>query len=269
LDYTLPVVGTGGPDAGRTNAARDVGRLVVQKNIESIFKPLHEARYEDIASNGDYSVFVAWAADRRNHNKKMGVKGDNLNENGWAAFQSAYAGGGSKENDFSGVNRGQTFIRQTHVTVRGGTNVMNYKWNVGSNKKKFFIDNYEQQIPAYIKKAQKNVGRLKSGWYEAASALGRKPKAGSWIKDNISGFGYAVDESNNKSMPSVTIANRIHFLMGQGAGTTLWKSAFHHRNYAMREAISRRINKIGEGNPKRAEDLIAALELSAKEYSIE
>jgi hypothetical protein len=87
LDYTLPVVGTGGPDAGRTNAARDVGRLVVQKNIESIFKPLHEARYEDIASNGDYSVFVAWAADRRNHNKKMGVKGDNLNENGWAAFQ--------------------------------------------------------------------------------------------------------------------------------------------------------------------------------------
>lgn len=269
LNYTLPVEGTGGGRTGVSRAAWGVGKASLEHDVNSIFKPLHEARYEDIAAQGEYSVFVAWAADRQRHNKKMGLKKENLNPEGWAAFQSAYAGGGSKNADFSGVNRGETFIRQTHVTVRGGTNVQNYKWQVSNNRKKYFIENHEYQIGAYIRKAEKNVGRLKSGWAEACRALGRNPHSAAWIDQNQHGSGYAVDESSNADVPAVTIANRIHFLMGQGAGTTLWKSAFHYRNYAMRNAIAQRINKIASGDSKRANEMIAALELSSKEYTFQ
>lgn len=269
LNYTLPVEGTGGGRTGVSRAAQSVGKKSLEHDVRSIFKPLHEARYEDIAGNNDYSVFVAWVSDRQRHNKKMGLKKENINPEGWSAFQSAYAGGANRKNDFSGVNRGQTFIRQTHITSRGGTNVQNYKWEMSNTRKKYFIENYEYQIPAYLRKAEKNVGRLKSGWAEACRALGRNPHSAAWIDQNQHGSGYAVDESSNTDAPSVIVANRIHFLMGQGAGTTLWKSAFHYRNYAMRNAIAQRISKIASGDPKRANEMIAALELSSKEYNLQ
>lgn len=269
LNYTLPVESTGGGRSGVSKGALAVGKKSLKHDVSSIFRPLHEARYEEIAAQEEYSVFVAWVADRQRHNKKMGLRKENLNPEGWAAFQSAHAGGSRRSVDFSGVNRGETFIRQTHVTVRGGTNVQNYKWEVSNNNKKYFIENYEYQLPAYIRKAEKNIGRLKSGWAEACRALGRNPDSAPWIDQNQHGSGYAVDESSNTNLPTVTIANRIHFLMGQGAGTTLWQSAFHHRNYSMRVAIAERINKIASGDPKRANEMIAALELSSKEYTFQ
>lgn len=269
LNYTLPVEGNGGGRTGVSRAAWGVGKASLEHDVRSIFKPLHEARYEDIAAQDEYSVFVAWAADRNRHNKKMGMRKENLNPEGWTAFKSAHASGGNKNADFSGVNRGETFIRQTHVTVRGGTNVQNYKWQVSNNKKKYFIDNYEYQIGAYVRKAEKNVGRLKSGWAEACRALGRNPHSAAWIDQNQHGSGYAIDDSSNTDSPTVTIANRIHFLMGQGAGTTLWKSAFHYRNYAMRNAIEKRLNKLAAGDSKKLSELIRELNLSTAQYSIE
>lgn len=269
LDYTLPVTGNGGPGAGRSAAARKVGEQSMQADLNRIFKPLHTASYEDIADQGSFPVFAAWVADRRKHNKKAGIKASEVNGDNWVGFQSMHGGKGRKNANFNLVNKGEEAIRRAHVLARGGDNVKNYKWNVKAANTTYFIDDYESKIPAYIKEAKKRVGRLKSGWYEAAVALGRKPKAAEFITGNTQGNGYAVDESQNATKPTVVIANRIHFLMGGGAGASLWKSAFHYRNYAMRVKIAEEINKVARGNPKRANELVAALELSSKQYSVE
>lgn len=269
LNFTLPVEGNGGPGKGVTTAARDIGIGTLERDVQSIFKPLHKASYEDIASQDSYSVFVAWAEDRWKHHKRTkGVGRQDINTEGWAQFKTTYGGGAKPENDFSGVNKGETFIRTTHVGIRGGSDVMNYSWNVKKNKKTFFIDNAEAKIPAYIKEASKRVGRLKSGWLEAARALGRKPRVAKWIVQNQHGSGYAVDQATGNT-PTVIVANRIHFLMGRGAGTTLWKSAFHYRAYAMRASVAARVNKIAGGSPQRLEEVIRKLDLEAQSYKVE
>lgn len=269
LNYTLPVEGTGGGRKGVSKAAQGVGIKTLTRDVESIFKPLHKASYEDIAAQPDYSVFVAWAQDRWRHQKKAGLKRDNINMEGWAAFQQKHKGVSVSNANFTGVNKGETFIRNTHVALRGGHDVQNYSWNVKKNKTTYFLDNGEAKIGAYLKEASKRVGRLKSGWAEACRALGRKPDSASWIDRNQSGNGYAVDESNSTTAPAVTVANRIHFLMGRGAGTTLWKSAFQYRAYAMRNKIAHELTKKAQGDPKRLTQLIEDLRLPPDQYMMQ
>lgn len=271
LNYTLPVEGTGGGRKGVSMAARGVGEATLERDVTSIFKPLHKASYEQIADNDDFSVFAAWVQDRWSHQKKAGIKRENLNPDGWTEFKALHGGKGRGNStaDFSGVNKGEGFIRTTHVNARGGNNVQNYTWNVRKNKTDYFVDGYERKIPAYLKEAEKRVGRLKSGWAEACRSLGKKPDSAAWIDRNQSGHGYAVDESNNSDTPTVTIANRIHFLMGTGAGTTLWKSAFHYRAFAMRSVIARILTRRAGGNAETLEKLIQDLKLGADQFQIE
>ena len=261
LNYTLPVEGTGGGRKGVSSAARQVGENTLCASVDHIFKPLHKASFEEVAGQNSYAVFAAWVNDRWTHQKKAGIRRENLNPEGWAAFQSAHGGKGNSRADFSAVNQGEGTIRAIHVKMRGGTNVANYNSAVKKRTKTFFIDGYDQKIPAYKKEAQKRVGRLKSGWAEACRALGKHPKSAAWIDRNQSGAGYAIDNSNDITKPTVTIANRIHFLMGTGAGTTLWKYAFYYRAYAMRVRIAAKLNKIANGNPTTLRQAIDRLRI--------
>lgn len=266
LNYTVPVEGGGGKDdtgkgRGTSKVAREIGMATLNASIDHIFKPLHKASYEEIASQPSYAVFAAWVNDRWTHQKKAGLKRENLNPEGWAAFQSAHAGGSGRRADFSAVNQGEGVIRQIHVQQRGGTDKPNYNSAVKRRTKSFFVDDWERKIPAYKKEAEKRVGRLKAGWAEACRALGRQPKSARWIDQNQSGTGYAIDNSSDTTKPSVTIANRIHFLMGTGAGTTLWHYAYHYRAFAMRSDIAAKLNKIANGNPITLKEAMARLNM--------
>jgi hypothetical protein len=268
LDYTLPFDGRPTTDGGLGKAAQAFGERHLDNDIDSIFRPLYKATYGDIAGQSSPSVFAAWTEEKKRHNESLpwflkksyaGSVGD------WIKFQEDYKGKGrtrKKTADFTGAYSSDSFIKTTFVNTRGGTSVPNYGKNVKKSDKVYFVGEFDAKMKNLKRTQHNKIGRLKSGWYEAGLMLGRKMKAGNWIKQNSSGNGILLDKSRGNDKPEVTVGNKIQMLMNQEPATSLWKVALNRRAYSMRNQILQKLKRQRGMSGATFEKLTRDLEIS-------
>jgi hypothetical protein len=268
LDYTLPFDGRPTNDGGIGKSAQVFGQKNLEKDIDSIFRPLFKATYGDIAGQSNPSVFTAWVSEKKSKNESLpwflkkwgsGGMGD------WVTFQKKYEGSGrtrKKQADFSGAYSSDSFIKTAFVQTRGGNSVPNYSQNVKGSQKVYFVGEFDSKIKNLKRNQDKKVGRLKSGWYEAGLLMGRKMKAGNWIAQNASGNGIFIDNSKDPSNPSVTVGNKIQFYMNKEPASSLYKTALNYRAYAMRNQILHKLKRQSRMSGQRFEKIIADLGIS-------
>ena len=114
----------------------------------------------------------------------------------------------------------------------------NNKGRVTSSQPITFILN-ERQLKAYIKEMQAHVGFSKSGWAQAASALGYKLP--NWItRHNAPGL--FRDDSANKLNPSLTIGNVLKW-SNDYSPLSIVETALKIRTESMQKDMQHRIDR--------------------------
>jgi hypothetical protein len=261
LDYTLPVENcTPGTGRGTTSRAKQEGMDRVQQDIEKVFMPLGYASFKSVANADDIGIFSAWLRERRAMPKV--ILPDFLKEANsdlWDTSQmferfkrfarkidskgiGALAGRNLGVDNLSQANT--TNIQGLHEGARRGPR--NYR--IKDNFNPYFIADYNSKVPAYIRKVQSRVGKLKAGWYTAGSQLG-KVRAPSWVISNQWGTGIVVDQLSNNKTPSLTVGNsahRRHTADTSGGVSWIWyRYAIYHRAYSMRIKIAEKLINSG------------------------
>jgi hypothetical protein len=242
LDYTLPVEGGSmGPGKGTTRGALKHGEEVVEGQIAHLFRPLSGAKYGDVARNNDFGVFAAFVTDRKRENLPLPHFLDNTIGIGeWERFKTSFGDDdqmpmmGGRGANFEYANAGESQIESVHKARRGGPANYDTRSTMGDE---YFISDYNNKIPRYIRSVQKRVGRLKAGWYSTSVLLGDKSWAPAWFEQNQWGTGCLYDELSNKTQPALTIENKKHGRMSKDPGFKGFESALSRRSYAIRNDI--------------------------------
>lgn len=262
LDYTLPVEnnkpGTGN---GTTSRAKQMTMDRVAADVERVFLPLGYASFKSVANADNIGIFSAWLRERRAMPKV--ILPEFLKEANTDLWDTSQAFERFKKfarkidskgiGALSGRNLGvdnlsqayTTNIKGLHEAARGGPR--NYRVKDGFNP--YFIADYDNKVPPYIRRVQNRVGKLKAGWYTAGKQLGNV-RAPSWVVGNQWGTGIVVNQLSEKTSPAITVGNsahRRHTAETSGGVAWIWyRYAIYHRAYSMRMEIAQKLIKSGK-----------------------
>lgn len=248
VDFTPPFSGaspaiTKGGEGGFGNRARKKGMDSVSRDIRKIFAPIEQATAATVAKSGDMEDFTVWMKRKRNLPAPHypGYLFDMYDKQGaWMTVETLYGKFKQVEQNKSAqegrfnpqVTEG--WIKTNHYARRGGAPGSNalYKVSEGVKKDKLYVYPF-QAVESYIKKVQRRVGRLKSGWYAAYKAQGGK-KQSQWIAAQGTGeMIYIPQLSGDK--PQITVGNKIGRNFRQS--WRFFDMAMSHRAYSMRVRI--------------------------------
>ena len=251
VNYTPPFSGAQ-PSSGDKGdngfglRARDKGRAAVSRDVRKIFAPFEQAPAATVANYGDVGIFEQWINAKRKlpapHYpgyvfEMVERTGGFVTDADFKRFQKAeQSKGGQSARLNTQVDEG--WIKTNHVSRRGPTGD-NKPYNVKTSLKNDIL--YVQpwaMVEKYIKKVQRRVGRLKSGWYACYKALGGKKGSG-WIAAQGSSEMILVKDMGNLLSPKITVGNHIGRNFRQS--WAFFRMAIDHRAYAMRNAIIRHI----------------------------
>jgi hypothetical protein len=229
--YSRPFSGTT-PGDGNTLPAKAHGAENVRKSIFKIFRPIDKATRSQIADLGSYEAFKMW-----NKRKGQTVQGKGKQIR-WQKFQQKFARGDS----FTFIGPGdQASLAKIHTNLRidGGRGSLNSE--ARRSKQPFAIVAKESDIEAYVRKKQKDVGFLKSAYWNAAQMLGENITAAAWVKHGEgSTNAIAIKLLNDPAKPAFEVGNKI----GKRAGNANFvKLAINHRAYSMRAEMAAELNK--------------------------
>lgn len=233
VGYTRPFASKSSGGTGGTIAAKKVGFDNVTNSARKIFQPIEHATSQQIASIGDYDVFKAWGE----RNNRLGpASGRKIR---WVQFQAKYGNQGTPTKYFprGSIDAMDNFMRQYRLDGgRGGL-----KTSAKEAEHSFAIVQDEDELNKYIKFKQKDVGLLKSAYWFAAQRIGAKITVPAWAKNkNAAGNAIAIDKSQQKQTPEITVGNVI----GNKLGNESWtKAAINQRALKMRAQMANYMNK--------------------------
>lgn len=231
ISYSRPFSGTK-PGDGNTKTAKAHGAENVRKSIFKIFRSVDLATRSQIADLGNYDVFKLW--NKRKGQTVQGV-GKMIR---WSKFQQKFARGDS----FTFIGPGdQSSLAKIHTNLRTDNGRGALTSEARRSKQPFAIVAKESDIETYVRKKQKDVGFLKSAYWNAAQMLGEKIKAAAWVKHNEGASNaIAIKLINDPAKPSFEVGNKI----GKRAGNANFvQIAINHRAYSMRVEMAARLNK--------------------------
>ena len=231
IAYSRPFSGTA-PGDGNSKSAKDHGAENVRRSIYKIFRPLDRATRSQVADLGDYNVFKLW-----NKRKGQTVQGKGKMVR-WQKFQEKFA----KGNQIAFIGPGDiNSMQKIHTNLRTDGGHGSLVSEARRSKQPFAIVAKDSDIQSYLRKKQKDVGFLKSAYYIAASNLGEKIKASSWVQHSeAASNAISIKIDNDPTKPQFVVGNKI----GKRAGNANFVNlAISHRAYSMRVEMAARLNK--------------------------
>ena len=187
--FTPPFVDGGGK--GETKQAELVGKAAVKRDINSIFVAqndksrvtgsMHLKSLQYNAGTRNFANFTKArsAARLSGIDFVSGILNKIVKDSDdQRAFAKAtnYFGASSVKQDYEVVQDLEPIHRRLKITNRQGkTKIIKNQGAYGTNK---FLVQSKTQLNAYIKKEQEQVGKLKSGWWNAMQSLPKPKKKG-------------------------------------------------------------------------------------------
>jgi len=230
IRFTNPSVGKGD---GMSLGSKKKGMENVEKSIYKIFQPIQRATKEEVAAIGSFEVFKMWDKRKGGFSEFSGQK-----KTRWTQFKAKYGGGTAP-----------VFIEAGNVAALGAIHTAQRQDNgrgalkpsAMHSKQPFAIVAKDQDIRAYIRLKQKEVGILKSAYAFSAMKIKSKAKAAGWAS-NPAGAINAIgeDESQTPMLPAITVGNTKG---RRGTFDSLIRSAINHRAFAMRSKMAYELNK--------------------------
>ena len=265
-----------GGEGGFGLQARDKGRAATERDIYSIFAPLHNASPAQIAEWGNPRIFELWA------NEKMQLPEPHYPQ--WI-FDLIKKSGMVTESTFEYFKRvestksGQSNVRAKYIVdaqdgvsgeiqayhewrrgqpnyyISKKTRTSVYNGQAKAMEEIAFVDNWKA-VKSYMRKVSLRVGKLKSGWYYCGKQLGYMPSA-AWIEGQGSSTGH-LWQFLDRSPYYVEIGNSI--AKRHDGGWYAVNAAMNHRHFALRNDIA--INMVKSNGAKGQRIFEAMLRLN-------
>lgn len=204
--FTPPFAPGGG--GGLSRAAFNNSKRRIYRETEIVFKPLWKIPSVEIAKRDDFAIFQAVRKMKiRKRNEPGGARGPVMQSfyrdkdplNGFLRMQRMF------KNKSPSPNTERRVINSASYGLRGNQRV---RGRITGEKKITYFVEQEDSIKASAEPAIARIGRMKSGWNDAAFAITSKPVTDvpDWISRH-SGTGTGLNNLSNTFEPSAELRN--------------------------------------------------------------
>lgn len=232
---TPPLAG-GASGTGGSPAAMASGRMMVEKQIRSIFKPVQKQMLF-----GHLVMAQEWrAAEQYGWTPTSeGMIKDIQNKN-WNSVYQRFQRKGWKQSP-------QQIVEiPTPAAHRAARNQQ------GKTIKQYFVRRKEA-ITAYVARVQSLVGKMVSGWVDARNSLGAKPADGFNIPAKSLGMGTGISSTTRSGRNSkVVITNVYGDIDGALTNGALLTNLLNNRTLKMTRDFQKRVDDVVSKSNRRA-----------------
>jgi len=232
---TPPLAG-GAAGTGGSPAAMASGRMMIEKQIRSIFKPVQKQMLF-----GHLVMAQEWRAAEQ-YGWKPTSEGmiKDINNKNWKGVFERFQRRGWKQSPQ------QVMEIPTPAAHRAARNPQ------GKTIKQYFVRRKEA-ITAYVAKVNSLVGKMVSGWVDARNSLGVKPADGSNVNARSLGMGTGSSATTRSGRTSkVTITNVNGDLNGVLTGGALLTNLLNSRSLKMTRDFQKRVDDVVTRSNRRA-----------------
>ena len=211
--------------AGGSPQAIASGRLIVEKQIKSIFKPTQSMLFGHLVMARDWQATATYNWTPTSE----GMAKDIANKN-WKSVYERFARKGWKTDQSQIVDKPTP---ELHKKARGAD---------GRTINTYYV-RQKDAIQNYIRQVQQGVGTLLSGWVEARNQIGAKPADGNNVNApslGVNSGSARVQKSGKES--SVTVTNRLGDMNGVVSKSGLLQQLLSRRRILMTNSIMKAVD---------------------------
>ena len=235
IQNTPPLAG-GASGTGGSPAAMASGRMMVEKQIRSIFKPVQKQMLF-----GHLVMAQEWrACEQYGWTPTSEGMIKDINNKNWKSVFQRFQRRGWKQSP-------QQIVEiPTPAAHRAARNPQ------GKTIKQYFVRRKEA-ITAYVARVNSLVGKMVSGWVDARNSLGVKPADGSNVPAKSLGMGTGSSSTTRSGRTSkVTITNVYGDLNGVLTNGSLLTNLINNRTLKMTRDFQKRVDDVVSRSNRRA-----------------